>query len=93
MLKTSVGIIAQSVQPERSVTIQGKSGVVAVNALLNQGHLLDIFNMQGRLVDRVQDPFKSSHQYALPGGFSGGAYVAQLNVPGSRESVVIFSRE
>jgi rhodanese-related sulfurtransferase len=91
MLKIAVSIVAQTVLPERSVTLQGKAGVIAVNAPLNQGHLLDFFDMQGRRVVRVQDPFKFSSRYALPGGLSGSAYVARLYGLGSRESAVVYS--
>jgi rhodanese-related sulfurtransferase len=88
MLKIAASIVAQPVLPERSVTLRGKVGVIAVNAPLNQGHLLDLFDMQGRRVVRVQDPFKFSNRYALPGGMSGRAYVARLYALGSRQMIV-----
>jgi rhodanese-related sulfurtransferase len=71
MLKISVHITAQSVQPERGIAIWRKSGVIVVNAPLNQGHLLELFDMQGRLVVRITDPFKSGSRYALPRGLAG----------------------
>ena len=90
MFKISVHSIAQSVQPERGLVLRGKPGVLSVNEPLNQGHLLDLFNMQGRRVVRVTDPFKSGSRYALPNGLQGSAYVARLCVAGSRESAVAF---
>jgi len=88
-----VNSIAHYVQPEPGVALQGKSGVLFVNVPLNRGHLLDLFDLRGRRVVRVRDPFTSGSRYALPMGVSGGAYVAQLSVLGSREPAVVFGGE
>ena len=90
MLKIMVHTTESQVQLKQPVALWGKPGALIINAPLRQGHVLELYDMQGKLVRRAEDPFKFSSRFALPKGLSLSTYVARLSVPGSGESVGVF---
>jgi rhodanese-related sulfurtransferase len=89
MVRTSVRSPSVSDRSLGQVHLSEKNGILMCNIRLPYPHALSFFTMDGKLVEKKQDPFSRQTWYMPLSGLGHGVYVVRLESRLVRSSLII----
>jgi rhodanese-related sulfurtransferase len=91
MVKSSVRVAAAHSGSDRLFNMTVASGSLVITAPVSESHRVFIFNMQGRQVAVIQNPFASRTVFALPASLSQETRLASLRIGERQRGTVRIS--